>query len=80
VRGPRQTPIGETAERLAPQSEILAQRLGVPFGPTKNGYLLVKKTRIATGDRANWPRAADWLHEQSEAYIAALTEVLEDRS
>jgi hypothetical protein len=75
VRGGR----GVAAEDVARELEPLRVRLEQVFGAPINGgdYLFIKRLKINTADRANWDRMSDWLHEQADAYVAALERVTE---
>lgn len=74
VRGARGTRIGHVREMLFPHRELIARHLGpkMRLGTT---FLVETRLRIDMGERANWPRALEWLAETSPRYKALLREV-----
>jgi hypothetical protein len=72
VRGARGTRIGLVREYLFPHRDFLAQALGRPELRLGSTFLLNDRLRIDTFDKANWPRAIDWLAVRSAVYEQAL--------
>jgi hypothetical protein len=70
VRGVRGVANADTAKALEPYRDVLEGGLGVPLN--SGGFPLLKKLTLDATDRANWDRMSDWLHEQTNAHVAAL--------
>lgn len=77
IRGGRGVSSEQTAEELEPYRDRLEQTLGEP--PNGDNFFFIKRLRIDASDRANWDRMSDWLHEQAEAYVAVLKDVVEEK-
>jgi len=77
VRGQRGAPAEFVVEALRPYFDQLEPKLGVKAGREAN---FEKILSLETAERANWDRMSDWLHEQTEIYVAALKGVLGDRA
>ena len=77
VRGPRGGDAVAITAMLAPHADAFAERLDARFGSDGNA-LLGRDLRIDMSDRANWPAAIDWLHDQLHRYRAVLQEALGD--
>lgn len=75
IRGRYGVPAEQTAEELEPYRERLEQMLGAPVNG--NNFYFIKRLAVDTRDPANWDYMSDWLHEQADAYVAALEQVVE---
>jgi hypothetical protein len=75
VRGPRGAEAAAIHAKLSPYAEMLTERLDARFGNAGNA-LLGRDLRVDMGERANWAKAIDWLHEQMRHYRSVLTDVL----
>ena len=75
VCGGRGVASEDVARELEPLRVRLERVLGAPIND--GDYLFIKRLKINTADRANWDRMSDWLHEQADAYVAALEQVTE---
>jgi hypothetical protein len=75
IRGPRGSDAAPAVARLGPHADVLEKRLDARFGNSANS-LLGRELRMDMSDRANWPTAIDWLHDQLHHYRVVLDEVL----
>jgi hypothetical protein len=71
LRGHRD-PIQAVMRRLKPFKGALRTRLGVPIEVDGCSIIAGKKLAIDTQDRINWDQMTDWLHDEADAYEAAL--------
>ncbi|NBU58300.1 MAG: hypothetical protein EBS23_00690 [Betaproteobacteria bacterium] len=76
IRCPRGGDDEAAAELLDPYERQLEERLGVPINATNPRYLFIKHLRLDATNPGNWDHIADWLHEEADRYVAALTDVL----
>lgn len=74
VRGGRGVSMEAVTERLAPYEAELEARLGV--GLTNTSFPLLVRRDFDMADQQTWPSAIAWLHETTEAYVQALSEIL----
>ena len=72
VRGARGTKIGHVREYLFPHRDFLAKALRREQLRLGTNFLVGNSLRVDMQDRANWPRATNWLAEQSPLYERAL--------
>jgi hypothetical protein len=73
VRGERGVDGLAVSPRLLEHAETLSSALGVEVGTSL--YPLMKIEDISISDPADWDKAADWLHGESERYAAILADV-----
>lgn len=76
VRSGRGNETSQTADRLEPFKTVLEHKLGASIG---RSFPFVQKLRIDTSDEKNWAQMADWIHEITLRYEAALLDVAEGR-
>lgn len=74
VRNARNVPGTRVDELLDPARDHLGHQLGIK-DPSGNRSLW-KSLTANTDDRDEWGRLADWLVEQSQAYLAAILQVV----
>jgi len=72
IRPPKGEPPEHILDLIQQEESELERQLGVSAGPSRNGHFFVQKFSCDTDDEANWPGALDWLHDQTDRYIAAL--------
>uniref|UniRef100_UPI0013DFB5F2 hypothetical protein n=1 Tax=Nitratireductor alexandrii TaxID=2448161 RepID=UPI0013DFB5F2 len=75
VRGTRGSDAADVHAHLLPYGETLANRLNARLG-SPGGSLLGQERKFDMSERANWPAAIDWLHDEIHRYRAVLQEVL----
>lgn len=73
LRGVRGEEDAEAYSRLRNLPQKVWDDLGVVLEKSGAGRPAGKRLEIDTGDKSNWDRMADWLHEQAEAYKKALS-------
>ena len=75
VRGGRGVDGPAIAARLEPHAVALADRLGAPLGSST--YPFSKEMPTSLADESQWDAAVQWLHAETERYVAGLRSVLE---
>ena len=66
------------ASALAPHLPTLRTRLGYDSERSPAGYFLNKKRPLGNASKEDWPKLMEWLHSESERYVAALNELLSE--
>jgi hypothetical protein len=79
VRGRASVPIEQVVQQLAPFKERLEASTGARFRENESQWLLVRNSGITVADRARWPEAFDWIHQQMLAHMGALRQISELR-
>jgi hypothetical protein len=74
LRGPRGEDVEEVGRLLAPHRHAIETRLGTDFNDGDSWYA-VSKTPHPLGDPDGWPAAVDFLHQQTQRYLALLEEL-----
>jgi hypothetical protein len=73
IRGPRGAVREDTVDVLIANQTALDGGLGVPFANDgKSDHFYAQTLNVDSRDEANWDRMADWHHEMTERYRAAL--------
>lgn len=76
IRAPWRGTREDTVEALRPHRETLDRALRVPFiDDGKSDQFYMQTLTINSRERENWDRMADWHHEMTELYRAALGEI-----
>jgi len=79
VRGDMGENKHSAAQLLAPHAEHLTEVLGVEnYDPGPNGHLFGERLAKTYTEPANWPDIIDWMEARRIAYVAAISEVLEN--
>lgn len=78
LRGPRGTSAQSVQERLMPHAEEFSKLVGSCNHLGEDNDHPSDDLRIDMLDRANWARAADWMHERAHAFLQAAVTVLAD--
>ena len=79
-RGPRGTTPAEVQSRLAPYAQKFEKLVGTCRHLGDENKHPADDLQIDTEDRANWDKAADWLHERSHAFLDATTEIFGEKN
>jgi hypothetical protein len=74
IRAGRSVPPDAALRELEPYQDELEHALSAPIH--EKNLFFIKYLPIDSSDRGNWDRMSDWLHEQADAYVAALERVV----
>ncbi|WP_172330329.1 hypothetical protein [Mangrovicoccus sp. HB161399] len=78
VRGGRGDDKLSAASLLMPHTKLFARDLGIEiYNPEPNGHVFGERLEKSYIDPGNWPEIIDWMESRRKAYVAAISDVLE---